>query len=200
MPARRFVASGHALVDEFGQAARQKNGDVLANERQHDALQALKDASRKAETTLQRMIEGLHPWVIFVIVPLFALANAGVSIGADLTEAMQHPVAAGVFLGLVVGKVTGILVFSRLAVGLGLAKLPEKIRWRDVLGVGMLAGTGFTMALFIAELAFHGTATLGTAKLAILIASVTSAAIGWVLLWSSPSGRVRRRLQEAAPE
>jgi NhaA family Na+:H+ antiporter len=192
MPPRRFLASGRALVDEFGQAARQ-NGDVLANERQHEALQALKDASRKAETTLQRMENGLHPWVIFVIVPLFALANAGVSIGADLTDAMQHPVAAGVFLGLVAGKLTGILVFSRLAVGLGLAKLPEEVRWRDVVGVGTLAGTGFTMALFIAELAFHGTATLDTAKLAILLASVTSAAIGCCfLLWSSRSGRVRK--------
>jgi NhaA family Na+:H+ antiporter len=113
-----------------------------------------------------------------VIIPLFALANAGVSIAGD---ALAHPISLAVIAGLMLGKPLGILGASFLAVRLGLAKLPAGIGWSALLGGGVLAGIGFTMAIFIAGLALSGP-LLDVAKLGILVASAASAVIGFVLL------------------
>ena len=124
----------------------------------------------------------LHPWVAFLIIPLFALANAGVSLhGADLAW-ITHPVFLGIAVGLIVGKQIGILLFSWLSVRLGMASLPEDVGWRHVYGAGWLGGIGFTMSVFITTLAFDDPAILTVAKLAILAASVLSAVGGWLLL------------------
>jgi NhaA family Na+:H+ antiporter len=121
---------------------------------------------------------GLHPWVAFVIMPIFALANAGVRIDAS---ALAHPVAVAVMLGLLIGKPLGIFLFSWLAVKTGLAKLPSGMGWTAVMGGGILAGIGFTMAIFIAGLALEG-ALLNAAKVGILAGSLASAVLGGIVL------------------
>ena len=148
-----------------------------ANER-YAVLRQMERAARGSIAPLERFETGLHPWVGFAIMPLFALANAGVRFElADLAD----PVAVAVMLGLVIGKPIGILLLSWLAVKTGLARLPRGVTWAVVTGGGFLAGIGFTMAIFIAGLALQG-AMLGAAKVGILAGSVVSAAIGMILL------------------
>ena len=127
---------------------------MLANDERQAALHALNHAAYKLEPPLHELEHALHPWVVFAIMPLFALANAGVPLGGDIVEALTSPVALGIVLGLVVGKQLGITLFAWLAVRSGVSELPEGIGWRHVYGAGWLAGIGFTMSLFISDLAF----------------------------------------------
>jgi NhaA family Na+:H+ antiporter len=131
------------------------------------------------------MEQGLHPWVAFAIVPIFALANAGVRIEGDLGAAFGNTVTIGVVVGLVVGKQLGVLAAAWLVVRAGLTELPPGVGWRHVYGAGWLAGIGFTMALFVADLAFADAAEaplLASAKLGILAASVIAGVGGAVVL------------------
>lgn len=141
-------------------------------------LREMERAARKTVSPLQRFENDLHPWVGFVIMPVFALANAGVPV--QLSD-FSDPVAVAVMLGLLIGKPVGITLFSWLAVKIGLAKLPEDISWLALLGGGCLAGIGFTMALFIAGLALQGE-LLDAAKIGILSGSFISAVLGFLLL------------------
>ena len=124
----------------------------------------------------------LHPVQVWLILPLFALANAGVAIGGDLMSVLVDPLALGVIIGLVVGKPVGIFLLSWLAVKSGRGALPEGVTWSQVVGAGCLAGIGFTMSLFVADLAFNDEALIATAKVGILAASLTSGVVGYVLL------------------
>ena len=143
---------------------------------------------------LDRLEHHLHPWTSFFIVPVFALANAGVALGPDaLRDAATSPIAWGVASGLVAGKVVGIVGVTALGPRFRLGRLPDGVHFRQVLGVAILAGIGFTVSLFVAELAFDGTA-LATAKIGILAASLIAALLGvGVLLGSArrtlPTGR-----------
>lgn len=143
----------------------------------------LSRTTQETVSPLAYLIYVLHPWVAFVIMPLFALANAGVPI--TLQDATSH-VAMAVTMGLVVGKPLGILLFSWLAKKAGLADLPEGVTWRHILGGGFLAGIGFTMALFISELALYE-GDLRSAKVGVLIGSLASAVIGMTLLATGPT-------------
>jgi Na+:H+ antiporter, NhaA family len=151
-------------------------------------------AARETLSPVERLEIMLHPWVGFVIMPLFAFANAGVPISiADLKD----PITTAVFFGLALGKPLGVVTFSWLAVRSGIAVRPPDLDWGVLAGGGMLAGIGFTMALFIANLAFTADHA-NVAKLGILSASVVSAVLGVALLaWLSSSRRVggRRGLQ-----
>jgi Na+:H+ antiporter, NhaA family len=142
-------------------------------------LARIEVTAREAIGPLARVEAALHPWVSFVIMPLFALANAGVVLSL---AALSDGVAVAVMVGLFVGKPLGIVVTSWLAVRLGIASLPEGVSWRVLAGAGFLAGIGFTMALFIAGLALEG-AALDAAKVGILFASLASGLVGFVLLW-----------------
>jgi NhaA family Na+:H+ antiporter len=133
---------------------------------------------REAESPGARLERSLHGWVAFAIMPVFALANAGVSLDAARLSGGGLRVLAGVVVGLVVGKPAGIMMVSWLAVRSGLAALPAGVRWSGVLVVGVVAGIGFTMALFIATLAFPPGPLIEVAKLGILMASVVAGAIG----------------------
>jgi Na+:H+ antiporter, NhaA family len=113
---------------------------------------------------------------------VFALANAGVVIGGDIWEQLRHPVSLGIILGLVLGKQVGILGGALVAVRSGFAQTPGGVSWTQIYGTGWLAGIGFTMAIFIANLVFGGTDLLDTAKTAILIASAVSGVVGWAIL------------------
>jgi NhaA family Na+:H+ antiporter len=114
--------------------------------------------------------------------PLFALANAGVPLGGDIVGALASPVTLGIVLGLVVGKQLGIILFAWLAVRSGVSDLPEGIGFRHVYGAGWLAGIGFTMSLFITDLAFSEDSLVETAKLGILVASLIAGVVGWTIL------------------
>ena len=131
---------------------------------------------------LDRLERALSPFSAYVIAPLFAFTNAGVPVDVStLSDALRSPVAQGVFLGLVVGKPLGIVLAIRIAVALG-ARLPSGVGWSSIVGVGAVAGIGFTVALFIAGLSFDDDALLTEAKLGILGASVTAGVLGWLLL------------------
>lgn len=150
--------------------------------RQHDATSVKQTLARATVESLapqQRLEESLHPWSAFLILPLFALANAGVTIS---TTGASGSIALATMAGLVIGKPLGVFIFSFLAVRLGLAHKPEDTSWPMLLAAGSLCGIGFTMAIFIANLAFHD-AALQSAKLGILLASVISAVVGIVALW-----------------
>jgi NhaA family Na+:H+ antiporter len=176
-----FALRGQAYLDEF-RTASTSDRQAHITEHQQAALQQLEEATEQVETPLHRLEHALHPWVAFAIMPVFALANAGVTLGGEIGELVGHPVALGVATGLALGKQVGITVFAWLAVRAGLASLPEGITWRHIYGVGWLAGIGFTMSLFIAELAFADEALLTAAKLGILVASLVCGGVGWLIL------------------
>ena len=170
------------------QRVLQATSDLLTGEGWHTAAHAaervrsVRVAARETISPLEYLESTLHPWVSFGIMPLFALANAGVPFElADLTA----PVAVAVVAGLVIGKPAGILLASWLAVMVGMAKLPQGVTWGMVLAGGCLAGIGFTMALFIAGLALQGEA-LTTAKIGVLGGSALSAVLGMSLLRLQP--------------
>lgn len=128
---------------------------------------------------LEHYIHELHPWSAYFIMPVFALFNAGVTLGdTNLASVAAHPLSLGIVLGLVVGKPVGILATSFIATKLKIATKPEEISWMQVLFVGSLAGIGFTMSLFISGLAFGGADFEAYSKLGIIIASVISAVVG----------------------
>lgn len=146
-------------------------------------LAELEVASRETSSPAERLQHTLHPWVAFFIMPVFALANSGVSLGEARLDTEGQRVLAGVVLGLVLGKPLGVLGLSWLAVRLRLATLPAGVAWREVLVVGLAAGIGFTMALFIAGLAFPAGSLIEVAKLGILCASALAAVLGLGLGW-----------------
>jgi NhaA family Na+:H+ antiporter len=131
---------------------------------------------------VQQVESWLHPWVAYGIMPLFALANAGVSLGGvNLAAGKPLSVAAGIVAGLVLGKPVGIVLAALVAVSLKLCTLPEGVSWRHMVVLGLLGGIGFTMAIFISNLAFEGSALLASAKFAVLVASGAAAALGLIL-------------------
>ena len=145
----------------------------------HHELRIASSAQRDLLPPVFRLPMLLHPWVAFGVMPIFALANAGVQFGGiDLSAVGPQTVALGVLVALVLGKPIGVLAATFLAVKSGACTLPEGVNWRGVLLVGLLAGIGFTMAIFVAGLAFTDAALLGAAKLGILGASATAAVAG----------------------
>ena len=129
------------------------------------------------------MEHSLHPFTTFVVLPLFALANASLRlVGLDVAALLVEPVTLGIFFGLMIGKPLGIATFSWLSVRLGLADLPRGVAWKHILGAGMLGGIGFTMSLFVANLAFTDPILLDEAKLAVLGTSFVAGAVGYVFL------------------
>ncbi|HSJ13908.1 MAG TPA: Na+/H+ antiporter NhaA [Longimicrobiales bacterium] len=139
-------------------------------------------AAPGTQAPLSRLEHALHPWVAFLIMPVFALANAGVAIGGDPVAVLTTPVTLGVIMGLFVGKQIGVLGAAWLAVRLGLALLPERVRWGQMWGVSLLCGIGFTMSLFIAALAFEEGLLLDQAKVGIIAASLLAGAAGALVL------------------
>jgi NhaA family Na+:H+ antiporter len=182
-PAHPWVAE-HRFA-RFVEHARQRwRGD--APPAAGAAPSALERAAREARSPLDRLETTLHPWSAFAIMPIFALANAGVPIQVSL---LLDPVALAVAAGLVLGKPIGILVFSAAALRTGVARLPDGVTWGTLLGGSFLTGIGFTMALFIAELALEGDA-LVAAKVGVIGASAVSAAAGLAILaWALPRPR-----------
>ncbi len=151
------------------------------------ALRSLEYRLEQSESPLSKLERALHPWVAYWIIPVFALANAGVSFADVGLSTLTAPVSLGVMLGLIVGKQVGVFGATYAAVRLELSTLPNGVTWRDLYGVSLLAGIGFTMSLFVAGLAYgEGTALHVEAKLGILVASLVAAIGGLVVLARRP--------------
>ena len=158
--------------------------DPLRNRRMAKIAEAVERAAGDVQSPLQRIEHALAPWVAFLVIPIFAIANAGVDLKAvQWSEALSQSVTLGVIAGLAIGKFAGVGLFSWIAIRLGLARLPSGVAWPQLLGAAWLAGIGFTMSLFIAELAFSDRALVEEAKLGILIGSFLSAVIGLAWLY-----------------
>jgi NhaA family Na+:H+ antiporter len=159
-----------------------RESSVLTNLDQQAALQGLETATEAVQAPLQRIEHELHAPVAFGIIPLFALANAGVTLSGGFGEALAHPVTLGVIVGLVLGKPLGITLFSWLAVRSGVADLPTGVSWRALHAVSWLGGIGFTMSLFVAGLAFPDGSLVDEAKVGIFAASLAAGVGGWLFL------------------
>jgi NhaA family Na+:H+ antiporter len=173
----QFSEQARSLLDEFDKA---ETGDLLiiTSKGQQEAVHSLRTLGKIVQSPLLRLEHSLHGPVTFVIMPLFALANAGVALGAVAIDR----VVVGVLAGLLLGKPLGIFLFSRVAVRLGYATLPSNVTWRQLHAVAWLAGIGFTMSLFVADLAFGASLLTTSAKVGIIGASVLAGIVGWALL------------------
>ncbi len=197
-----FMRGVRSLADDFGRAG-DHGSDVVTNPRQQGVIKTMEILCERAQTPLQRLEYGLLPWVTFFIVPIFALANAGVVIGgghsaptgaeaaaADASQAAHDgimamllaPKSLGIMAGLVIGKPVGIFLATWLAVRVGIGVLPTGVTWRHLLGAGFLGGIGFTMSLFIAALAFPDAEQLNIAKAAVLGGSILAGIGGFAVL------------------
>ncbi|HWI14189.1 MAG TPA: Na+/H+ antiporter NhaA, partial [Burkholderiales bacterium] len=181
-----FLRGARRALEDFDAAAevtaRTPDVTVLSNSDHHTAIEELETLCEFVQPPLIRLEHALHGVVAFGIMPLFALANAGVHLDASALRGLANPIGVGVALGLVLGKPLGIVGASWIAVRTGLASLPARVTWRMVVGAGVLGGIGFTMALFIAGLAFGAGEGLDVAKLAILCASTLSGLLGWLIV------------------
>lgn len=182
----KFKKETESLIKEFDNAG-EHGEDVLTNSERLSIVDQIENNCEKILTPLQRFEHGLHPWVSFFIMPVFALANAGVTIGSGLSSALTHPVSIGIILGLFIGKQIGIFGFSYLAVKLKLASEPEGVSWKKIYAASVLAGIGFTMSLFIANLAFNSPELLNISKVGILTGSLLSGIVGFIILKSALS-------------
>ncbi|MCB0262989.1 MAG: Na+/H+ antiporter NhaA [Calditrichaeota bacterium] len=180
--ANQFV-DGVSNALAYFRDAHNPGDDVIINSKQQHAVHSLEIACEKVDTPMHRLEHALHPYVSFFIVPVFALANAGVTLSGDLGAAISHPVSLGIILGLILGKQIGITLFSYLSVKFGFADLPEGASWQQIYGISCLAGIGFTMSLFIANLGFGESYYLTYSKIGILSASLIAGLIGWVILY-----------------
>jgi NhaA family Na+:H+ antiporter len=175
-----FVTKMKTLTKDFEQST--PNQVTLLTHEQLEIVEKIRFYSLAALTPLQRLEHALHPLVAFVVMPIFALANAGITFSGSFTENMFSQVSLGVILGLVVGKFVGIVGISTLLVRFRLASLPEGMTWRHIYGVALLAGVGFTMSLFITDLAFENPTLIIQSKIGIFMASIIGGIGGYLVL------------------
>ena len=142
-------------------------------------------AKNEDEALLYKMEHGLHPWVAFLILPVFAFANAGVSFTGIGIDDLLQPLTLGIAVGLFLGKQIGVFLATWIGVKSGIARLPENVSWKHVYGVACLTGVGFTMSLFIGSLAFTTADVMNAVRLGVVLGSVLSGIIGYVLLKSA---------------
>jgi NhaA family Na+:H+ antiporter len=205
-----FIRGIRDLSDDFERAGDHDH-DVVTNFQQQSVVKSMELYCERVQTPLQRLEHGLLPWVTFLIVPIFALANAGVVIGGSgahtepaaaetaastaqaaashgVVDMLTAPKSLGIIVGLVIGKPVGIFLATWLAVKLGIGALPRGVTWRHLLGAGFLGGIGFTMSLFIAALAFPDAEQLNIAKAAVLAGSVVAGVFGFAVLMMGKQG------------
>jgi len=200
IPARTKVRSEAFLAQCTSALGRFEPGELEGegSGRQQAAAQTLELIAERLQAPLRRLERSLNPWVAYLIIPIFAFANAGVYIRGDIGAVLTSPLALGIIGGLVLGKPLGITLFSWIAVKLGIADLPTEVTWPQLFSASWLAGIGFTMALFIANAAFVDPVLLDIAKFSILIASLLASIIGFGLLLLTTSKHVEvSQLEEA---
>ncbi len=179
---KEFTETLTDITQRFKETKR--DGLPILSKEQYQYMDDLEDLTEKFNSPLQRLENGLHGWVAYFIMPIFALANAGVVFSADME--LDVPLAINIAIALFIGKGIGITLMSYLGVKLKIATLPGDINFKQVFGVAILAGVGFTMSIFIANLAFTGNAMLiDSSKVGIIVGSVVSGIIGYLILrWS----------------
>ncbi|MEX2243317.1 MAG: Na+/H+ antiporter NhaA [Fimbriimonadaceae bacterium] len=182
LDATEFYDRGLRFLNKFRDGAKPSEPDAFLNEDQVSAIDAIEQSCEQVQMPLQRLEHNLHTPVNFVIMPVFALANAGVALGGVGLQSLTAPVTSGVVLGLFIGKAVGISLFSWIGVKLGIAALPKRVTWSHVVGVAFLGGIGFTMSLFIAGLAFGAGELNEGAKLGVLLGSALSGVTGALLI------------------
>ena len=171
------------LAERHLERLQENPPDGVADESEQATLLEVSRLAQEGVSPLARLQAALHPWTSFVVLPLFALANAGVRlVGTDVGEVLTNSVTIGIVVGLVVGKPLGIVIAAFITVKLGLGRLPRACGWLEMIGVGLLAGVGFTVAIFIAGLAFADPVLTDAAKLGILVASTAAGIIGAAFL------------------
>ncbi|MCG6970732.1 MAG: Na+/H+ antiporter NhaA, partial [Gammaproteobacteria bacterium] len=184
-----FSKHVRALMNRFD-SAHKPGESIMRNEDQRALLQTLENSVHMVETPLQRLEHTMHMPVAFLIVPVFALANAGIPIDfSQIGLVFSHPVTLGIMAGLIFGKLIGIAGVSWVAVKLGIGQLPTGTNFKQIIGVGLLGGIGFTMSIFIGELAYAGKDDfLLMAKTGILFASLIAGIGGliWLYIHTSP--------------
>jgi NhaA family Na+:H+ antiporter len=180
-----FVQSvQEALPNVYGPAEKG------ASERSEMVLGRIEELARQTESPLERLERMVHPWVAYLVMPVFALVNAGVALSGEFVrQAFTSPVTLGVMGGLIAGKAAGVSGLSWLAVRLGWASLPEGVTWRHLFGAGLIGGVGFTVALFITGLAFADKLLIEEAKAGVLAASLIAALSGYFFLRMSSHGQ-----------
>jgi len=176
-----FVEFARKAIDDFAGAGGDA-AEIMTNESRQTIVQKLDAAVEHVRTPLLRFEHALHPWSSFFIMPVFALANAGVAIQEGFGDALTGPVSLGIILALVFGKPIGVVLFSWIAIRLGFGQLPDQTNWKQFISTGFLTGVGFTMSLFIAGLGFGEGPLLEQAKIGILVASLVAGVTGFVLL------------------
>jgi len=168
-------------LNKFKQEESDENSTLLTKKQVH-VISEIQDLNDQAHTPLQKLEHTLHPVTAYFILPVFALSNAGVHIDGKVIDMLTHPISIGIICGLVLGKFIGISLFSRLLVKFKIASLPEGVTWNQIYGVAFLAGIGFTMSMFISDLAFKDESFKQIAKVGIMTASLISAIIGMIWL------------------
>jgi NhaA family Na+:H+ antiporter len=176
-----FIGCVERSLADF-RAADEPGTTVLTNPGHQQAIHEIEQACEAAQAPLFTLEEKLHTLVAFGIMPVFALSNAGVRVAGASTNLFTSGIVLGIVLGLVLGKPIGITFFSWLSARTGVAALSGGASWRSLHGVSWLGGIGFTMSLFIANLAFEGTEHLEEAKIGILVASTIAGIVGWTIL------------------
>jgi NhaA family Na+:H+ antiporter len=167
-------------------------GEAMRNGPSEPVLHTLNTIHERIESPADRALRTVEPWSSYFVLPVFALANAGVAWSLGVLEGRGYLTLA-ILLGLVVGKPVGIMVAARLAVRLGAAEKPDAYSWHQLWGAGTLAGIGFTMALFIASAAFPDPADYAAAKIAIFLASLAAGGLGVLILWRSSAAAPEER-------
>lgn len=168
------------LMNKFSRA--KPNESTTITSEQHHVLLKMEQLTTEASTPLQRLEHNMHPFVAFVVIPVFALSNAGVTIDSTSLAYITNSVTLGVSSGLLVGKFIGVVGMVFLLTRLKLSSLPQGCNWHHIIGAGFLAGIGFTMSLFISELAFDNKALVEQAKIGIIITSIIAGTLGYLII------------------
>ncbi len=178
---KQFILDAEAFLEKAKNQIQAGNC-IVTDKEQLDAVESIHIRAGDALPAGLMLEHTLHPVQVWFILPLFALANAGVALGGDLGEILASPLALGIIAGLVVGKPLGITLMGWLVVRSGKGRLPAGVTWAQVVGAGCLAGIGFTMSLFVSNLAFNDELLITAAKVGILAASLSSGIIGFLIL------------------
>ena len=184
----RFIDEIKEVMADFPPSSGQKKGrSYILTPEQMNMLKSVESASDKVISPLQDLEDSVHPLVNYLIIPLFAFANAGVSLSGLTAHALLEGVTPAVITGLFAGKFVGILLFSAIAIWLKISELPEGVTWRSLAGVAALGGIGFTVSFFISSLAFgeNYPEMFAEAKIGVIVGSLLSGILGWAILKKS---------------